>query len=239
MSSQQDPAGDREVFRSTGSLILWWLWAVFAAVTLVDLIVQGSGHSAVIMAVLVVAITALVYGCAFRPRIVADAGGITVENPLRDHRVPWGAVEKVDAVHAVRVHCVAAPGASKGKIINSWAVQSSPRAARAAEYRSRRQARRLGQRARLWPLPGRGPGGPAPQPGRGHRAPAGRAGEPGARGGRRGRAAGSALGVGGHRGDGRAAAGAHRGRARLSPPVPGLGHGQPVEAQGRARISAT
>ncbi len=106
----------------------------------------------------------MVYGCAFRPRIVADAGGITVENPLRDHRVPWGAVEKVDAVHAVRVHCVAAPGASKGKIINSWAVQSSPRAARAAEYRSRRQRQRLGHRSRLWPLPGRGPGGPAPQP---------------------------------------------------------------------------
>jgi hypothetical protein len=144
VSSQQDPAGDREVFRSTGSLILWWGWAVFAAVTLADLIVQGSGHSAVIMAVLVVAITGLVYGCAFRPRIIADAGGITVENPLRDHRVPWGAVEKVDAVHAVRVHCAPAPGASQGKIINSWAVQSSPRAARAAEYRSRRQARRLG-----------------------------------------------------------------------------------------------
>ena len=144
MSSQQDPAGDREVFRSTGALILWWLWAVFAAVALADLIVQGSGHSAVVMAVLVAAVTALVYGCAFRPRIVADAGGITVENPLRDHRVPWGTVEKVDAVHAVRVHCVAAPGASKGKIINSWAIQSSPRAARAAEYRSRRQARRLG-----------------------------------------------------------------------------------------------
>jgi Bacterial PH domain len=144
VSSQQDPAGDREVFRNTGSLILWWLWAVFAAVALADLIVQGSGHSAVVMAVLVVAITALVYGCAFRPRIVADAGGITVENPLRDHRVPWGAVEKVDAVHAVRVHCVAAPGASKGKIINSWAVQSSPRAARAAEYRSRRRRQRLG-----------------------------------------------------------------------------------------------
>src|SRR5262245_25702917 len=99
------------------------------------------------MAVLVAAITALVYGCALRPRIVADAGGITVENPLRDHRVPWGAVEKVDAVHAVRVHCVAAPGAGKEKIINSWAVQSSPRATRAAEYRSRRRTRRLGQPA--------------------------------------------------------------------------------------------
>jgi hypothetical protein len=144
VSLKQDQAGDREVFRSTGSLLLWWLWAVFAVVALIDLIVQGDGRSAVIMAVLVVAITALVYGCAFRPRIIADATGITVENPLRDNRVPWGTVEKVDAVHAVRVHCVPAPGASKSKIINSWAVQSSPRAARAAEYRSRRQTRRLG-----------------------------------------------------------------------------------------------
>jgi hypothetical protein len=147
VSSQREPAGDREVFRSAGSLILWWLWVVFAAVAVIDLIVQGSGHSAVIMAVLVAAITGLVYGCAFRPRIVADSGGITVENPLRDHRVPWGAVEKVDAVHAVRVHCAPAPGASKGQIVNSWAVQSSPRATRAAEYRSRRQAKRMGRPA--------------------------------------------------------------------------------------------
>jgi hypothetical protein len=147
VSLQQDPAGDREVFRSAGSLVLWWLWVVFAAVAVVDLIVQGSGHSAVIMAVLVAAITGLVYGCAFRPRIVADTGGITVENPLRDHRVPWGTVEKVDAVHAVRVHCTPAPGTGKGQIVNSWAVQSSPRAARAAEYRSRRQAQRLGRAA--------------------------------------------------------------------------------------------
>jgi hypothetical protein len=138
VSLKQDRAGDREVFRSTGSLILWWLWAVFAVITLIDLIVQGTGRSAVIMAVLVIVITALVYGCALRPRIVADAGGITVENPLRDHRVPWGAVEKVDAVNAVGVHCVAAPGAGKGKIVHSWAVQSSPRTAQKAQYRARR-----------------------------------------------------------------------------------------------------
>src|SRR5262245_66375372 len=94
------------------------------------------------MAVLVAAITGLVYGCAFRPRIVADAGGITVENPLRDHRVPWGTVEKVDAVHAVRVHCTPAPGASKGQIVNSWAVQYSPRATQAAETRYWSQAHR-------------------------------------------------------------------------------------------------
>jgi hypothetical protein len=142
VSSQQDLAANREVFRSGGSFVLWWVWVVIAIVALIDLAIQAHNHSALVMAVLVVAITGAVYACALRPRIVADAGGITVENPLRDHRVPWGAVEKVDAVNAVGVHCVAAPGAGKGKTVHSWAVQSSPRSAQKAQYRARRaQAR--------------------------------------------------------------------------------------------------
>jgi hypothetical protein len=138
VSSQQDLAANREVFRSGGSFVLWWVWVVIAIVALIDLAIQAHSHSALVMAVLVVAITGAVYACALRPRIVADAGGITVENPLRDHRVPWGAVEKVDAVNAVGVHCVAAPGAGKGKTVHSWAVQSSPRSAQKAQYRARR-----------------------------------------------------------------------------------------------------
>ena len=138
MPSQQDPAGDREVFRSTGAVVLWWAWAALAVATLTDLAVQGSGRSAVTMAAVVAAITGAVYGCALRPRIVAGGEGITVANPLREYLVPWGRVEKVDAVNAVRVHCTAAPGASKGKIVHSWAVQSSPRSARSAQFRTRR-----------------------------------------------------------------------------------------------------
>lgn len=145
MSSQQDPTGDREVFRSTGSVVLWWAWVAAAVVILADLAVQGRDHAAAVMAVLVAAVTGAVYGCALRPRIVADAAGVTVANPLRDHHVPWGAVTKVDAVNAVRVHCTAVPGRSRGKVIYSWAVQSSPRAARREEYRARRATRRLGR----------------------------------------------------------------------------------------------
>jgi hypothetical protein len=136
--SQQDPAGDREVFRSTGSVVLWWVWAALAGATLIDLAVQGSGRSAIVMAAVVVAITGAVYACGLRPRIVADHAGITVANPLREHLVPWGRVEKVDAVNAVRVHCTPGPGASKGKIVHSWAVQSSPRSARRGELRARK-----------------------------------------------------------------------------------------------------
>lgn len=151
MSSRQDPASDREVFRSAGSLVLWWVWVVIAVITLADLVVQGRDHTAAVMAALVAAITGVVYGCALRPRIVADPGGITVANPLRDHRVPWASVAKVDVVNAVRVHCVAAPGDERGKIIYSWAVQSSARSARSAQLRARRASRR----ARAQGLPGR------------------------------------------------------------------------------------
>src|SRR5215472_16358358 len=129
MSSQQDQAGGREVFRGPGSLILWWAWIVLAVAILADVAVGGSGRSA-----------------AVAPRVVAGAEGITVENPLRDYRVRWGAVTQVDAVNALRVHCAAAPGASKGKILHSWAVQSSPRAARASQLRAARRVQQRGRR---------------------------------------------------------------------------------------------
>jgi hypothetical protein len=168
VSSQQDRASGREVFRGPGSLILWWGWIVIAVAILADVAVQGSGRSAAVTAGLVAAVTGVLYGCALRPRVVADAEGITVENPLRDHRVRWGAVTKVDAVNALRVHCAAAPGASQGTILHSWAVQSSPRAARAAQLRARRGAQQRGRRA-AQPRPGgygRHPGQAqaAPQP---------------------------------------------------------------------------
>ena len=161
-SSRKDPDSEREVFRSAGSIVLSWAWLVVAVITLIDLAVQGRDHDAAITAALIVAISAVVYACAWRPCIVADAAGITVANPLRDHRVPWAAVANVDVVHTVRVHCTPEPGSAKGKIINSWAVQSSPSSAR----RAARRAGLTGQRPRLtrprsgrvYPPPGATPG---------------------------------------------------------------------------------
>jgi hypothetical protein len=161
-SSLKDPDSDREVFRSAGSIVLSWAWLVVAVIILIDLAVQGRDHPALVTAVLIIAISAIVYGCAWRPRIVADSTGITLANPLRDHRVPWGAVTNVDVVHAVRVHCAPAPGSGTEKIIYSWAVQTSPSSAR----RAARRAGRTGQRPRLTmsrfsqpePPPGKTPG---------------------------------------------------------------------------------
>ena len=149
-SSRKDPDSEREVFRSAGSAVLSWAWFVVAVIILVDLAVQGRDHAALITAVLVLAITGVVYACAWRPKIVADPGGITIINPVRDHQVPWAAVSKVDVVNAVRVHCEPAPGAARGKVLYSWAVQSSPRATRKATLRREAHSQ---PRPRLTPRP--------------------------------------------------------------------------------------
>jgi hypothetical protein len=126
----------------------------------VDLAVQGRDHTALLTAAAVLVITGIVYACAFRPKIVADSAGISLMNPLRDHRVPWAAVVKVDVVNAVRVHCTPVPGAARGKVLYSWAVQQSPRSARKAALRRNAADR---PRARLRPRSLQPPPGtPAP-----------------------------------------------------------------------------
>jgi hypothetical protein len=84
-----------------------------------------------------------VYACAWQPRIVTDAGGITVRNPLRWHLLPWPLVTKVDLVQTVEVHYTPVPGESREKIVHSWAVQSSAASRTRAELRARRHARTM------------------------------------------------------------------------------------------------
>lgn len=129
------------MFRSAGAVVLWWAWLVFAVATLAALAAHGHDHSSVVTAILLVAVTGVVYGCALWPRIVADENGISVLNPVRGHRVPWVAVAKVDLVNAVRVHATPPPGAARGAIIYSWAVQSSARARLKGEATARRGVR--------------------------------------------------------------------------------------------------
>ena len=149
-SSRNDPDSEREVFRSAGSTVLSWAWFVVAVIVLVDLAVQGRDHDALVTALLVLVITGVVYSCAWRPKIVADTSGITVINPVRDHQVPWAAITTVDVVNAVRVHYAPVAGAERGKVLYSWAVQSSPRSARKAALRREVSSQ---PRARLTPRP--------------------------------------------------------------------------------------
>ena len=161
---KKDPAADREVFRSPGSFVLSWLWLLIAVAVLIDLAVQGRNHAALIAVAVVLAVSGIVYVCAWRPRIIADSGGITVVNPLRDHRVPWGSVAQVDVVTALRVHYQPPGGvSSRHKVVQSWAVQAAPRAsfkqarrAGLARSRDRQPGGRYGSNGHAGASPGRG-----------------------------------------------------------------------------------
>jgi len=137
--SRQDLIGERQVYRTTGSLVAWWAWAAFAVLLLVVLAVGDHTHAALVTAVVAIAITGIMYACALRPRIVASDAAVTVVNPLREHVLPWSAVTQVDLKHNVRVHYRGPAGPA---IVHSWGVQQSGRSRTRHELRARRAARR-------------------------------------------------------------------------------------------------
>ena len=152
MTTGQDaPARPRpQTFRSPFAVAIWWLWALFALGNLIDLAVQGRDHGAVDTAFAVLLITGVVYTAALRPRILADSDGLTLANPLRDHRVGWAAVVGIDAAELIRVRCKwpLDDGGTGSRAIYSWAVHSSRRKQAAARMRERRRAARAAPGAR-------------------------------------------------------------------------------------------
>jgi hypothetical protein len=136
--------GERQTFRSPFAVAIWWIWVLFAVANLIDLAVQGRDHLSVVAAFILVLITGVVYTTAQRPRIVCDDEGLTLANPLRDHRIGWAAVTGVDATELVRVRCEwpldgAPDSVGTGKrVIYSWAVHSSRRRQATAQMRAER-----------------------------------------------------------------------------------------------------
>lgn len=128
-------AAARQTFRSPLALPLWWLWCAFAVANFVDLGVQGHGHDSVLAAAALILVTGIAYVTLLQPRVAADQDGITVRNVLRDHRVPWAAVRRVDIRDLLRVHCAwrdpssstTAGGPRRQRVISAWGVQSSRR----------------------------------------------------------------------------------------------------------------
>jgi hypothetical protein len=140
--SQSQPV-EQKTFRLPGAAVAWWTWLIFAFACLVDILVSGRSHLAADIAVTLVFITGLVYACALWPRVVTDSTAITVRNPLRDHRIPWGSVTGVDLKESVRVHCVPEPGAKRGKVIHSWALYHQRRSKLRSELLRQGDRRRL------------------------------------------------------------------------------------------------
>ncbi|MGH3156443.1 MAG: PH domain-containing protein, partial [Streptosporangiaceae bacterium] len=141
MNDEKDPGG-RQVFRSPAAVVIWWLWVLFALANLIDLAIQGRDHVSLVAAFVLLFVTGVVYVTAQRPRIVADADGLTISNPVRDHRGGWAAVAGADPTDRLRVRCEWSDGDKTARrAIYSWAVHSSRRRQVAAEMRARRQSR--------------------------------------------------------------------------------------------------
>jgi Bacterial PH domain len=136
-------AADREVFRSPVAVAIWWVWVLFAVGNLVDLAVQGRDHLSLVAAFILLFVTSVVYVTAWRPRVIADASGVTIVNPVGDHRIGWAAVAAADSTELLRVRCEWPDGDQTGRrVIYAWAVHSSRRKQAVAEMRAQRQLRR-------------------------------------------------------------------------------------------------
>ena len=138
-----------QIFRSPTAVVVWVVWLLFAVGNWVDLAVQGRDHLSVVAAAVLLLATGAAYVTAQRPRVIADDAGVTVRNPLRDHRIGWAGVAQVDLVDLLRVHCAwgGPPGAPPAdrehhKVISAWAIHYSRRRQFAAEARARRGPRR-------------------------------------------------------------------------------------------------
>lgn len=121
-------------FRSTAAYVCGWAFMVFAALNLLDLGLRGRDAASV------VATAALLFGCGLayviglRPRILGSDDGVLLVNPLRDVRLPWSSVEKIESTDALTVAYTAADGTRR--TARSWVFQSSPRARVRAERRA-------------------------------------------------------------------------------------------------------
>ena len=139
--------------------MVWIVWLLFAVGNWIDLAVQGRDHSSAVAAAILLLATGVAYVTAQRPRIIADDAGMTIRNPLRDHRIGWTGVARVDLADVLRVHY---EWGQHRKVISAWAVHYSRRRQLAGEARARSAARPGGRRPSLrFGAPVSGPAGPA------------------------------------------------------------------------------
>lgn len=158
-SSGRQSSVKPQTFRSPTAVVIWFVWLLFAVGNWIDLAVQGRDHVSAVAAAILLLATGVAYVTAQRPRIIADDAGMTIRNPLRDHRIGWTGVARVDLADVLRVHY---EWGQHRKVISAWAVHYSRRRQLAGETRARSAARPGGRRPSLrFGAPVSGPAGPA------------------------------------------------------------------------------
>ena len=158
-SSGRQSSDKPQTFRSPTAVVVWFVWLLFAVGNWIDLAIQGRDHASAVAAAILLLATGAAYVTAQRPRIIADDAGLTIRNPLRDHRIGWTGVARVDLADVLRVHY---EWGQHRKVISAWAVHYSRRRQLAAEARARSAARPGGRRPSLrFGAPVSGPAGSA------------------------------------------------------------------------------
>ena len=141
-----------QTFRSPTALVVWVVWLLFAVGNWIDLAVQGRDHASVVAAAVLLLATGVAYVTAQRPRVIVGDAGLTIKNPVRDHRISWAAVTDVDLMDLLRVRCTVDQGqGERRKAISAWAVHYSRRRQYSADVKARRAtARTAGGRPSLF-----------------------------------------------------------------------------------------
>lgn len=140
-------ADGKTLFRLSMQFVIWWAWIAFAIFNLFELVLRDRDYFSIEVIAGLLAITGLVYACAWRPLVMADDDGVYVRNPYRDHRVPWGALNGVFLGDSIEFTC-ARPEPKKEKTIYCWALYSGRRRRmRAQMQRSFFSVRRVDPRA--------------------------------------------------------------------------------------------
>lgn len=129
------PPGGR-VFRPQAARFFGWAWIVFAVANLADIAWRGRDLGSLIAATVMVLGCGIAYAAGLRPRIIAGGTGVHLHNLVRDVRVPWRGVERVEGGEAVCVH-------SGGRGFRAFVMQSSPRTRARHEARARREDAKL------------------------------------------------------------------------------------------------
>lgn len=133
----------RRLYRLPAPIVIWWLWLVIVVAGLADVAIQGHQWVSPRFGFGLLAVTGLVFACAWWPRVIADETGLTVYNPFRTYRIAWTVVDGVYLGESVEISCRRGDG-SKPKTVYCWALASSHRSRAKAEMRAKRGAARRG-----------------------------------------------------------------------------------------------
>jgi Bacterial PH domain len=134
-------ADGRTIFRRGTPFVIWWVWVAFAIYNLAQIAIPDHDYFSLELTAGLLAVSAVMYACTVRPRVLADDDGVLVLNPYRDHRIRWGALTGVYLGDSVEFGC-ARPAPQKEKTIYCWALYSGRRSRIKSQMRADRERSR-------------------------------------------------------------------------------------------------